>query len=732
MIPIKKTSFNLLKYLLGFILVTTILAVLLGGLLFTYYVSSAPELNENLLNATSSSLVFDNEDNLIADLGAEKRDSVTADNIPINLVNAVTAIEDHRFFQHRGVDIYRILGSAWHNLTNDTLQGGSTLDQQLIKLAYFSTESSDRTIKRKAQEVWLSLQMEKQYTKEQILTFYVNKVFMGNGNYGMLTASKAYFGKDLKDLSTAQVALLAGIPQAPSQYNPYVNPEFAQERRNVVLKQMLRFGHISQEEYDVAAATPVTEGLQPLVNKPSYPHYLDNYLKQVVAEVEEKTGSDIFTAGLKVYTNVDLDVQQHLWDIYNTDEYVYYPDNEFQVASTVIEVDTGKVIAQLGGRNLDPDTSFGTNQAVMTDRDWGSTMKPITDYAPAFEYEIFQTTGHQLNDSRYYWPGTDTELHNWDKLHYGWMPVQRAVQTSRNVPAVRTLEAVGLDRAKEFLSTLGINYPELYYSNAISSHTSVVDEKYGASSENMAAAYAAFANGGTYIKPQYVHKIEFADGRVEEYAPEEKRAMSEATAYMMTDMLKTVMYAGGTGTTAYIDGLNQAGKSGTSNYTDDEYDVIAMEHGVTPDTVGMMAPDEMFVGYTPRYSMAVWTGYNNRLTPLYGSDLRIAQHVYRSMMVYLDDYSGTDWIMPDGLYRSGGFLYRDSYIPVQQYTPSSTYYSSVWSDSSSDDEPSSSEFTTTVTTESSSSLTLDSSSTTTESSSTLDSSSSSSRESDEN
>lgn len=676
MIPIKLKPMLLktLKYSLAIGLTLTIIGILSGGLLFAYYVKSAPVLDEEHLQVTSSSLVYDNKGQLIADLGAEKRESVTADNIPLNLVNAVTAIEDHRFFKHRGVDVYRIFGSLWNNLRSDTLQGGSTLDQQLIKLSYFSTANSDRTIKRKAQEIWLSLEMEQRYTKQEILTFYVNKVFMGNGNYGMLTASKAYFGRDLKDLSTAQVALLAGIPQAPSRYNPYTNPELAQERRDVVLGQMLRYNHISKTEYDQAIATPVTEGLLPLSDQPSYAPYLDNYLKQVIAEVEVKTGSDIFTSGLKVHTNVDQDIQQHLWDIYNTDEYVYYPDNEFQVASTLIDVSNGKVIAQLGGRHQDPNTSFGTNQAVMTDRDWGSTMKPITDYAPAFEYNIYQTTAHQLSDSRYSWPGTATELSNWDKLHYGWMSVQRAVQTSRNVPAVRTLEAVGLENAKAFLAKLGINYPELYYSNAISSHTSVVDSRYGASSENMAAAYAAFANGGIYIKPQYVNKIEFSDGRVQEYAPEETRAMSEVTAYMMTDILKTVLYSGGTGTTAYIASLNQAGKSGTSNYTDEEYTIIEAEHGVSPDSVGLMAPDEMFVGYTPRYSMAVWTGYHNRMTPLYGDDLRIAQRVYRAMMTYLDDYSGLDWKMPDGLYRSGGYLYRGNYSPPQQqwYVPSST------------------------------------------------------------
>lgn len=702
MISIKATLLKTLKYLFGIGLILTILGVISGGLLFAHYVNGAPALDEAKLQVTSSSLVFDNKGNLIADLGAEKRESVTADNIPINLVNAVTAIEDHRFFDHRGVDVYRILGSAWNNLTSDSLQGGSTLDQQLIKLTYFSTGEADRTIKRKAQEIWLALELEKRYTKQEILTFYVNKVFMGNGNYGMLTASKSYFGKDLKDLTTAQVALLAGIPQAPSQYNPYVNPEAAQERRDIVLGQMLRHEHISQEEHDLAVATPITDGLLPLSDKPSYAPYLDNYLKQVIAEVETKTGSDIFTSGLRVHTNVDQAIQQHLWNIYNTDEFVYYPDNEFQVASTLIDVSNGKVIAQLGGRHQDPNTSFGINQAVMTDRDWGSTMKPITDYAPAFEYEIYQTTAHQLNDSRYNWPGTSTELNNWDKLHYGWMPVQRAIQTSRNVPAVRTLEAVGLEKAKAFLSQIGINYPELYYSNAISSHTSVVDQQYGASSENMAAAYAAFANGGIYIKPQYVSKIEFSDGRVVDYAPEETRAMSEVTAYMMTDMLKTVMYSGGTGTTAYIPGLNQAGKSGTSNYTDEEYAIIEAEHGVSPYSVGLMAPDEMFVGYTPRYSMAIWTGYQNRLTPLYGSDLRIAQHVYRAMMTYLDDYSGVDWEMPEGIYRSGGYLYRDGYYPQQQWY---SYSSTTSSSSSSSEVVAETSTTTEVTTETSSTQT---------------------------
>ncbi|MQB86065.1 penicillin-binding protein, partial [Lactobacillus reuteri] len=173
--------------------------------------------------STNSSRIYDGNGGLIADLGSEKRESASTDEIPIILVNAITSIEDKRFFTHRGIDVYRIMGAAINNLRHNSTQGGSTLDQQLIKLAYFSTNTSDQTLKRKSQEIWLSLQMERQYTKQEILTFYVNKVYMGNGYYGMKTAAKSYFGKELGDLSVAQAALLAGIPQAPTQYNPYAN-----------------------------------------------------------------------------------------------------------------------------------------------------------------------------------------------------------------------------------------------------------------------------------------------------------------------------------------------------------------------------------------------------------------------------------------------------------------------------------------------------------------------------
>ena len=687
----KTTALKVLKYGLIAGLTLIIAAVLAGGSLFAYYVSSAPKLSESKLSSTNSSLIYDSSGNLIADLGSEKRESVTADNIP--LVNAITSIEDKRFFKHRGIDVYRILGAAFNNFTSSSTQGGSTLDQQLIKLAYFSTSESDQTLKRKAQEAWLALQMERKYTKEEILTFYINKVYMGNGNYGMLTAAKSYYGKDLKDLSIAQLALLAGIPQAPSQYDPYTNPDAAQSRRDIVLAEMYEDGNITKGEYDTAVATPVTDGLQTLTETSSYDAYLDNYIKEVIEEVSDKTGQDIYSAGLKVYTNVDTDVQQYLWNVYNTDYYVSYPDSDLQVASTIIDVTNGNVIAQLGSRNQDTSVSLGTNQSVLTDRDWGSTMKPITDYAPAIENGIYTSTAATTNDSKYYWPGTSTQIYNWDRQYYGTMTIQTAIQQSRNVPAVKALEAVGLDAAKEFLEGLGIYYPQLYYSNAISSSTSDSDEKYGASSEKMAAAYAAFANGGIYYEPQYINKIEFNDGTTQTYSSSGTRAMKETTAYMMTSMLKTVLTYG-TGTEAAISGVYQAGKTGTSNYSDDELEEIEESTGIYNSVVGTMAPDELFVGYTTQYSMAVWTGYKDRMTPIYGDGLNIAADVYKAMQSYLNEKYGSgskDFTVPSGVYTSGSYVYLSGSSNNYTYSStSSSVYSNIYGSSSTSSEEESS------------------------------------------
>lgn len=685
----KQTILRIAKYLGIGVISLFIAAFLLGGGVFLYYANKAPELSESKLVATTSSKIYDSKNELIADLGSERRVNAQSSDIPTDLVNAIVSIEDHRFFNHRGIDSIRIAGAFLRNLrSNSGLQGGSTLTQQLIKLTYFSTSTADQTLSRKVQEAWLAIQLERTATKQEILTYYINKVYMSNGNYGMQTAAENYYGKDLKDLSIPQLALLAGMPQAPNQYDPYSNPEAALERRNLVLSEMQKQGYLTAEQYETAINTPITDGLQSLKSINSYPQYMDNYLKEVIDQVEQETGYNLLTTGMEVYTNVDPEVQKHLWDVYNTDQYVNYPDDDIQAASTIVDVSNGKVIAQLGARHQASNVSFGTNQAVETNRDWGSSMKPITDYAPALEYGIYDSTAYMLKDAPYNYPGTNIPLYNWDRGYLGSITLQTAIQQSRNVPAVETLDKVGLDQAKTFLNGLGIDYPTMVYANAISSNTTESNRKYGASSEKMAAAYAAFANGGIYHKPMYINKIVFSDGSSKEYSDPGSRAMKETTAYMMTEMMKTVLYSG-IGRDAYISWLPQAGKTGTSNYTDDEIENYIKRYDY-------VAPDESFVGYTRKYSMAVWTGYSNRLTPIEGDGFRVAANIYRSMMQYLsEDDSPGDWTMPEGLHRSGDYIFkngaRSNWIPQSTQASSTTESSSSSSTSTTESESSSNE-----------------------------------------
>ena len=546
------------------------------------------------------------------------------------------------------------------------------MTQQLIKLSFFSTSAEDQTLKRKAQEAWMAVRLEQKKSKQEILTYYVNKVYMSNGLYGMETASEMYFGKKLSELSLPQTALLAGMPQAPSAYDPYVYPDQAKKRRDTVLYTMLQNEKISQTEYDQAVNVPVTDGLQELTQSDDNTKIVDNYVKEVINEVQEKTDKNVYTDGLEIYTNLDLDAQKKLYDIVNTDQYVSYPDDEMQVASTLIDTNTGKVKAQIGGRHIAEDVTLGNNLAVNTSRDFGSTMKPVTDYGPAFEY-LKYSTGKTITDAPYNYEGTSTPVGNWDNQYMGTITLRQALYLSRNVPAVKLFNEVGSDKVASFLKNLGIEYSTIHQSNAISSNTEEQDgTKYGASSLKMAAAYAAFANGGTYYKPQYVNKIVFQDGTEETYEPDGKTAMSPETAYMITDILKDTITEG-TGTNAQIAGLYQAGKTGTSNYTDDEYAKLGISSGVYPDI--------LFAGYTPNYSISVWTGYNKKMTPVTSESSHVASDVYRELMQYVSaNVTNTDWEMPSGLIRVGGELYYKDQYTVKSNTvaPSTTIPSSSY------------------------------------------------------
>ncbi len=625
---------GLIKKTLLWVAGIVVLLMVASAALFFYYASSAPKISRSDLTSQSITTIYDDQNRVISRLGAQKREYAKDNQIPKQLKNAVVSIEDRRFYKHHGVDTIRILGAATSNVFGRSagMQGGSTLTQQLVKLSVFSTAASDRTLKRKAQEAWLAINVEQHFSKSQILDFYINKVYMGNGIYGMQTAAQYYYGKDLKDLDLSQLALLAGMPQSPTYYNPLVsNTKYATQRRNEVLNAMVRSNYITQSQANQAASESVTAGLDPDHGNISGSgtavdsKVVDPYVKQVLADLQAQ-GYNPYSDGLKVHTNLDLDAQQHLYDAANKN--VQFQNDKMQAGVAVTDPHNGQIIAMLGGRHTG-NVVYGLNRAVQSNRSSGSTAKPLMDYGPAIEY-LQWPTFKSIADTRFVFPGTNTVLHDFDKKYKGNMTMREALVQSRNVPAIRALQAVGIKRATSFLDGLGISQKQPYtLQNGIALYISPLQ---------VSAAYAAFANGGTYYKPYYISSITTQDGSVKQFNPKGKRAMNKATAYMITDMLKGVFTdSQGSATDARLDGVNQAGKTGTTNYPGN-----SSQSGVM---------DSWMAGYTKNYSIAVWTGYDHPLEPggsISEQYVKSAQLLYKDLMQYLDSQNhASDWTMPD-------------------------------------------------------------------------------------
>lgn len=625
---------GLIKKILLWVAGIVVLLMVASAALFFYYASSAPKISRSDLTSQSITTIYDDQNRVISRLGAQKREYAKDNQIPKQLKNAVVSIEDRRFYKHHGVDTIRILGAATSNVFGRSagMQGGSTLTQQLVKLSVFSTAASDRTLKRKAQEAWLAINVEQHFSKSQILDFYINKVYMGNGIYGMQTAAQYYYGKDLNDFDLSQLALLAGMPQSPTYYNPLVsNTKYATQRRNEVLNAMVRSNYITQSQANQAASESVTAGLDPDHGNISGSgtavdsKVVDPYVKQVLADLQAQ-GYNPYSDGLKVHTNLDLDAQQHLYDAANKN--VQFQNDKMQAGVAVTDPHNGQIIAMLGGRHTG-NVVYGLNRAVQSNRSSGSTAKPLMDYGPAIEY-LQWPTFKSIADTRFVFPGTNTVLHDFDKKYKGNMTMREALVQSRNVPAIRALQAVGIKRATSFLDGLGISQKQPYtLQNGIALYISPLQ---------VSAAYAAFANGGTYYKPYYISSITTQDGSVKQFNPKGNRAMNKATAYMITDMLKGVFTdSQGSATDARLDGVNQAGKTGTTNYPGN-----SSQSGVM---------DSWMAGYTKNYSIAVWTGYDHPLEPggsISEQYVKSAQLLYKDLMQYLDSQNhASDWTMPD-------------------------------------------------------------------------------------
>ena len=632
------------KILLALFSLIVITIVCFTGLVF-YYASTTPEISASDLQGATETQILDMNQELITKLGGENRDLIEPEDVPQGLKDAITSIEDKRYYSHLGIDPIRIVGSFVRNLrAGHITQGGSTITQQLIKLSVFSTKKEDQTYKRKIQEILLALQIEREFSKEQILTYYLNKVYMANNTYGFGTAANYYFGKELKELTIPQLALLAGMPQAPSSYDPYAHPEQAKERRDLVLQSMKDNGKLTAAQLQEAKATPVDEGLvaeHEQVSTDDNRLIFDSFLTMVADEVKDKTGLDVYSDGLTIETTVNSQAQNRLYEILNTNRYVQYIDDEVQNAVVMLDSTTGAVRAINGARKQTNLLAY--NRAVENDRSTGSTIKPIMDYGPAIEY-LNYSTGQTLVDkpTKY---SSGFELNNWDNQYMGTMTMRKALVLSRNTPAYQTFKAVGNDNIQAFLKKLDLSVTNdgkesLVESNSIGANLSPL---------KMAAAYSAFANYGTYSKPYTVTKITTRDGQVLDFKPEQHKAMKDSTAYMITNILKDT-FTYGFANDLQMGNLPHAAKTGSTNYTPEQRKQIGASDNE------FVIPDSWFIGYSPAYTISVWTGYDNPYAKGHGlsqTESNYSKWIYAHLMNFaMKQTPVKDWEQPSSVVSS--------------------------------------------------------------------------------
>ncbi|WP_342047156.1 transglycosylase domain-containing protein [Bacillus sp. OTU530] len=641
--PPKKGS--VLKKVLLACLLIGIVSVGAGVAAFFSIIQDAPQIDDAKLADPLSTKFYDKDGKFIYEYGKEKRTKVTYDQIPSVLEDAFIATEDADFYNHHGIDIKRTGKAIFENLIgNFGSQGGSTITQQVIKNSFLSPQ---KTVKRKVQEWYLAYKLEQKYSKHDILTMYLNKINLGNRSYGVAAAAKNYYGidvKDLKKMTLPQAAMLAGLPQSPNNYDPSKpeNVEAATKRRNLVLTFMQKRGYITEQQMQAAMKVPVTAGIVPKTNQEGMPYeaFLDAATREVESELKDV---DIRTDGLQIYLTLDPQAQKYSDAIMNTQGVVRYPNERFQAALVLLDSKTGEVRAIGSGRNEYKATFRGNNLAVDLMRQPGSTFKPIFDYGPAIE-NLKWSTYHQIVDEPYQY-SNGTPIRDAYASYKGSMSIRDALVESRNVPALKTLQTVGLNKAQAFAQSLGITFPnnQVYESYAIGSNT--------VSPLEMAGAYDAFANAGVYTKPSFVTKVVFPDGKEINFKQKGKRVMKDYTAYMITDMLRGVLTAAnGTGTDANIPGLDVAGKTGTTNFDDKTRNQFGYPSKATNDS--------WFAGYTSQYTMAVWTGYakNDPGNYMLGDTTKVSHLIFKAMMEKVGT-SVPGFQQPSSVYRMNQDLY---------------------------------------------------------------------------
>ena len=524
-----------------------------------------------------TTVILDADDQELTKLhGSEDRIWVSLNELSQDTLHAFVSAEDARFFEHDGVDIIRIAGAVVADIkAGGYVQGASTISQQLIKLSHLSSE---KTISRKAEEAALAYEMERRYSKSEILEMYLNYVYFGGGYYGIEAASLGYFGVHASELTLSQSAMLAGILKSPSGYAPHINYAASIKRRDNILRLMNEYGYITEESRNEASAERPTiiKGKQE-----QYSGYYTDAAAKSAAAILGITVDELIRGGYTIYTAMERNIQSCCESLFENDE--LFPAEDSEGAIVVLEPSSGLVLAMVGGRSYSGSLSF--NRAADIRRQPGSVIKPVIAYAPAFEYLGYTAADMILDEETVF---ADYMPSNYGDKYYGWVTLREAVTKSLNIPAVKTLSAVGIDRAKAFAESLGIEFDPEDNSLALA----LGGFTYGVSPLQIAGAYSCFASGGLYSTPSLIRKITNRTGAtVYEYRAEKRRVISAGNAYILTSMLKSVVTEG---TGHRLNNLNIpiAGKTGT----------VGLAGGNR---------DAWMVGYTPEYTAVAWQGYDS-------------------------------------------------------------------------------------------------------------------------
>lgn len=570
-----------------------------------------------------TSIIYDGQSDVVTRLhGVQDRTWVSISELQPSTVYAFISAEDARFFEHEGVDVIRIAGAVVADIkAGSYVQGASTISQQLIKLSHLTSE---KTISRKAEEAALAYEMERQYSKEDILEMYLNYVYFGGGYYGIEAAAEGYFGVHASDLTLDQSAMLAGILKSPSGYAPHINYAASINRRNNILRLMRDYGYITDDEKKQASA-----GRPTILHDKNeeYSGYYTDAVTKSAAALMGITVDELIRGGYSIYSAMDSDIQHYCEEMFKNGE--LFPAEDSEAAIVVLEPSTGMVVAMVGGRSYTGGISF--NRATDIRRQPGSVIKPVIAYAPAFEYLNYTAADMILDEETTF---ADYTPSNYGNKYYGWVTVREAVTKSLNVPAVKTLSEVGVERAKDFAKRCGIEFDDKDDSLALA----LGGFTYGVSPLQIAGAYSCFASGGIYNTPTLIKKITDRNGlTVYEYRQDSRRVMSEANAYILTSMLKSVVTEG-TGHRLNTLDIPIAGKTGT----------VGLANGNR---------DAWMAGYTPEYTAVVWQGYDSDRLGLLPSSA--TGGTYPALMLY----ELFNHIYPDG--RSGDFEKPES---VKQYS----------------------------------------------------------------